>query len=95
MMVPVHDVLPAVLAEILRKAPLTPEKVGFAWRQTVGATIDRVTMVDLRDGVLTVRARDAAWKREVERALPVLRPRLEAALGPNVVRRIEVNVARP
>lgn len=91
--VPVHAVLPSVLAEVLRKAPLTQEKVAFAWRQAVGQTVDRVTMVELRDDVLIVRARDAQWKREIERAMPVLRPRLDTILGPKVVRWIEVTVA--
>ena len=82
-----------MLAEVLRKAPLTQEKVSFAWRQAVGQTMDRVTMVELRDGTLIVRARDAAWKREVERAIPVVRHRLEAVLGARIIRRIEVTVA--
>lgn len=82
-----------VLTELLRKAPLTPEKVAFAWRQAVGPTVDRVTMVELRDDVLVVRARDATWKREVERAIPVVRQRLDTVLGSKIVRRIEVTVA--
>ncbi len=92
-MVPVQAVLPAVLAEVLRKAPLTQEKVAFAWRQAVGQTVDRVTMVELRNDVLVVRTRDAQWKREVERAIPVLRPRLQTILGARFVRWIEVTVA--
>ena len=91
--VPVQAVLPSVLAEVLRKAPITQEKVAFAWRQAVGQSMDHVTMVELRDDVLVVRARDAQWKREVERAIPVIRPRLESVLGPKVVRWIEVTVA--
>jgi hypothetical protein len=92
-MVPVHAVIPGALAQVLRKAPLTQEKVAFAWRQAVGQTLDRVTMVELRDTVLVVRARDNQWKREVERAIPVVRPRLDAVLGPEIVRWIEVTVA--
>jgi hypothetical protein len=92
-MVPVHAVVPAVLAEVLSKAPLTQEKVAFAWRHAVGQNMDRITMVDLRDGVLVVRARDAQWRREVERAIPIVRPRLDAVLGAGVIRRIEVTVA--
>lgn len=89
-MIPVHDVLPGVLADLLRKAPLTPEKVAFAWRQAAGQNVDRATMVEWRDGVLTVRARDKTWRREIERAVPVLRGRLDQVLGDNVVRRIDV-----
>ncbi len=88
--VPVHSLLAPALAEILRRAPLSPEKVAFAWRQAAGATMERATRVELRDGVLTVSTRDAAWAREVGRAIPTLRPRLDAVLGPGVVRRIDV-----
>ena len=28
--------MPAVVAEVIRKAPLTDEKVAFAWRLAVG-----------------------------------------------------------
>jgi hypothetical protein len=81
--------MPAALAEVLRKAPLTPEKVAFAWRSAVGPAVDKATTVDLRDGILHVRARDASWQREVERSAGLIRSRLTALLG-NVVKRIEV-----
>ena len=89
-MIPVHEFMPSALAAILRKAPLTPEKVAFAWRSAVGPAVDKVTSVDLRDGVLRVVARDAAWQREVERSAGVVRARLETLLGPDVVRWIDV-----
>jgi hypothetical protein len=88
-MIPVHQFLPSALAEILRKAPLTPEKVAFAWRSAVGPAVDNATTIDLRNGVLYVRARDAAWQREVERSAGLIRSRLSALLG-NVVKTIEV-----
>ncbi len=92
-MVPVTDVLPRVLAQILTKAPLSPEKVCFAWRHAAGPAVDRATSVQFADGVLRVQVRDAAWKREVERAAPVLKDRLRQVLGDGVLRRIEVTVA--
>jgi hypothetical protein len=88
--IPVQHVMPRVLEEILRKAPLTPEKVAFAWRSAVGATVDKATTIELRNGVLYVRARDASWQREVERSAALIRSRLTAILG-NVVRTIEVS----
>jgi hypothetical protein len=88
-MIPVHQFMPSALAEILRKAPLTPEKVAFAWRAAVGPAVDKATTIELRDGVLHVRVRDASWRREVERSAGLIRSRLAALLG-NVVRRIEV-----
>jgi hypothetical protein len=89
MMVPVHQFMPGALAEILRKAPLTPEKVAFAWRSAVGPAVDKATTIDLRDGVLRVHVRDARWQREVERSAGLIRSRLSALLG-NVVKTIEV-----
>ena len=64
----VHQVIPEVLAALLRKAPLCDDKVAFAWRTAVGVAVDKATTVTLIDGVLHVRTRDAAWQREVERA---------------------------
>jgi hypothetical protein len=89
-MIPVHHFMPDALAAILRKAPLTDDKVAFAWRAAVGAAMDKGTSVALRDRVLRVRARDAAWRREVERSAALIRPRLDALLGPGVVRYVEV-----
>ena len=89
-MVPVQQFMPSALAAILRRAPLTPEKVAFAWRSAVGQAVDHATTIALRDGVLHVTARDAAWRREVERSAVVIRGRLDALLGPGVVRYVEV-----
>jgi hypothetical protein len=84
----VHQVVPEALARVIRNAPLTPEKVAFAWRMAVGAAVDGATKVTLRDGTLYVVAREAAWRREVERSLGVIRTRLALILGDDVVRRI-------
>lgn len=89
-MIPVRQVVPDAVAEIVRKAPLTPEKVAFAWRSVVGPAIDHATVVEWRDGVLRVHAKDAAWQREVERSAALIRSRLETLLGERVVRYIEV-----
>jgi len=88
--VPVHQVLPEVLTSVVRRAPLTPEKIAFAWRMAVGAKVDGATKIDLHDGVLRVLARETAWRREVERSQAVIRSRLAALLGPDVVRSIKV-----
>ncbi len=94
-MIPVQQFMPDAVAEILRRAPLTPEKVAFAWRSAVGAAVDKASTIELRNGVLHVRARDVAWQREMERSAAVIRARLEALLGAGVVRYIDVTVARP
>jgi hypothetical protein len=82
--------MPAALANILRKAPLCDEKVAFAWRAAVGPAVDRVSSVQLRDGVLRVRAPNAAWQRELERSAGVVRARLDALLGAGVVLWVDV-----
>jgi predicted nucleic acid-binding Zn ribbon protein len=89
-MIPANQVIPAVLSDILRKAPLTPEKVAFAWRTAVGPAVDKATSLDLRNGVLFVLAKDAVWQREVERSAAMIRSRLADLLGTDVVRFIKV-----
>lgn len=84
-------VLPAVLATAIRQAPLTPEKVSFAWRAAGGAAIARVTDVALGDGgVLVVQARDPQWAQEVHRLRHDLLRQLESWLGAGVVAKIEI-----
>jgi hypothetical protein len=87
----VHRVIPDALAEILRKAPISDEKIAFAWRSSVGPAMDRGTAVTLRDGVLRVVVKDPAWGREVERSEALIRARLESLLGRGVVRAIEIS----
>lgn len=91
-MIPVADVIPEALAAVLRKAPLTSEKVAFAWRLTVGPAVERATAIDLRDGVLYVRARDASWRREVERSAGLIRRRLQMLLGADALRRVDIRL---
>jgi predicted nucleic acid-binding Zn ribbon protein len=85
-----RSVLPTVLAGAIRQAPLTPEKVTFAWRQAGGAAIARATAVSLADGVLAVSCGDPQWAREVHRIRHELLRHLELWLGPGVVTRIDV-----
>ena len=85
--------MPDALAVVLRKAPLTPDKVAFAWRTAVGPAVDRVTTVELKGRVLQVRAKDPAWQREVERSAGLIRSRLGLLLGDEVVRGLHVTVA--
>ncbi len=85
-----RSVLPAVLAAAIRQAPLTPEKVAFAWRQTCGATMARASTVTLTDGVLTVTCADPHWAREVYRLRHELQRQLARWLGAEVVCRIDV-----
>ena len=51
-----------MVAEVIRKAPLTDEKVAFAWRLAVGPAIAKATTVRLdADGTLYVTAESQAW----------------------------------
>jgi Dna[CI] antecedent DciA-like protein len=84
--------MPAVLAGVLKNAPLTPDKVAFAWRAAVGPAVGKATTVELHGYVLRVRAKDTAWQREIERSAGVIRARLDALLGERVVRTIDVKV---
>ena len=86
--------MPDALAEILRKAPLNDEKIAFAWRAAVGAAMDRGTTVSLNRGLLRVRVKDPAWRREVERSEILIRARINALLGGGTVRAIDVAVDR-
>jgi predicted nucleic acid-binding Zn ribbon protein len=84
------QVIPSVLAEVIRKAPLTPEKVDFAWRHSVGPALERMTKVRLDDhGVLHVTAADPHWAREVRRASPLILERIETMLGAGAVAKIK------
>ena len=89
-MIQVHRVIPEALAEILRKAPLSDGKIAFVWRSAVGPAMDRGTSVTLRDGVLHVMVKDAAWGREVQRSEALIHARLESLLGPDVVRELRI-----
>jgi hypothetical protein len=82
--------MPKVVAEVLSKAPLTPEKVAFAWRSAVGPAVDKASTIELRDRILHVRVKDAAWQREIERSAALIRARLDMLLGDGVVRFVEV-----
>ena len=89
-MIPVARFMPDALAAILRHAPLSEDKVAFAWRAAVGPAVDKATSISLRQGILHVRAKDAAWQREIERSAGVIRARLDMLLGEKTVRYIDV-----
>ena len=91
-MIPAHRILPGVVTEIIRKAPLSPEKVTFAWRAAVGPASARVTTVQLTDnGALAVSALDPHWLTEVQRSSRLILARLESTLGPEVVKEIAID----
>ena len=84
--------MPAVVAEIVRKAPLTDEKVSFAWRLAVGPAIGKATTVRLgSNGILHVSAESAAWSDAIGKSLGIIRSRLAHFLGETTVRSIDLH----
>jgi hypothetical protein len=82
-------VMPAVLAEVIRKAPLTDEKVAFAWRLAVGPAVDNATRVRLSStGTLHVTATAPAWIDAVRKSSGLIQSRLAHFLGEDAVRQI-------
>ena len=81
--------MPAVVAAIVRKAPLTDEKVTFAWRLAVGPAIGKATTVRLgSNGTLHVSAESPAWGDAIAKSLGLIRSRLAHFLGEETVKRI-------
>ena len=90
-MIPAQRILPDTLSEIVRRQPLTPAKVDFAWRTAVGPALARVSSARLDgDGTLRVRMDDERWTREIERGRDVIRARLERLLGDDL-KRVEID----
>jgi predicted nucleic acid-binding Zn ribbon protein len=87
---PIQQFSAGVLADIVRRQPPSPARTSFAWQLAVGPAIARVTTVDLADGVLTVRASDARWGREIARARPMILGRLQEILGLGEVKGLRV-----
>ena len=91
-MISVQSLVPAGLAEALRKAPLCDEKVALAWRMAVGPAVNHASTVALKDGVLTVSVTRPEWQREIRRSSALIRSRLETFLGAGVVRSVKVSL---
>jgi predicted nucleic acid-binding Zn ribbon protein len=90
-MQPLQQFLPAAVAEIVRRAPMSPDKVAFAWHAAVGPAIARATVVAIADGgLLDVRVSTEAWRKELKRSAPVILERLENLLGPGVIVRLKI-----
>ncbi len=90
-MVPLQNFATSVLAEVIRRQPNSPERTSFAWQVAVGPALARSSAVELRDGVLTVRARDARWAKEIDHAADTILQRLQHLLGPASVTRLVIH----
>jgi predicted nucleic acid-binding Zn ribbon protein len=89
-MLAIKYAMPNAVAELMRSTPLSPGKVDFAWRLTVGPSMQRVTAVRLEDGVLVVETASTQWSAEVKRSTSVILRRLQTFLGEATVTRLEV-----
>jgi hypothetical protein len=90
-MLSAREIVPAVLVEILRRAPASPGKIGCAWALAVGPALQRVTDVRwLEDGGILEVHTDARWGREIARSTPLILERLERTLGERIVRRLRI-----
>jgi hypothetical protein len=84
-----NQVMPGVVAEVIRKAPLTEDKVAFAWRLAVGPAVERATRVRLdAQGTLHVSADAPAWLDGVRQSVGLIRSRLAHFLGDDAIKRI-------
>jgi predicted nucleic acid-binding Zn ribbon protein len=92
-MVPVQSFSSGVLAEIVRRQPASKERTNFAWQLAVGQALARATTVELRDGVLTVRAVDRRWIQEIDRAKASVMMKMQNILGGDQVTRIVTRAA--
>ncbi|HET7695505.1 MAG TPA: DciA family protein [Vicinamibacterales bacterium] len=89
-MLPLQGFATDVVAEVIRRQPLTPAKATFAWSIAVGPAIARATTVELRDGILHVMPKDARWAAEIERAAATILTRVQLLLGAGTVTALRV-----
>ena len=89
-MLPLQGFATRVVADVIRRQPLTPGKATFAWSVAVGPAIARATSVELRGGVLYVTPKDARWAKEVDRAADTILTRVQALLGADSVTALRV-----
>ena len=76
--------------ELLRTAPLSEGKVGFAWRAAVGPAMERATAVKLEGDLLIIETTSAQWAGEITRSSATILGRLESLLGKDVVKSLTV-----
>ena len=92
--VPLGRILDGVLEECGLTARLAEREVLAAWPEIVGREIAaHVQALDLRDGILLLRADHGAWRHELTLLLPSIRESFERRFGPDTVR--EIRWARP
>ena len=92
-MIAAHELARDALAGVLRRAPMSPEKIALAWQMSVGPAMAHAALaVTCEAGVLRVTARDSAWRHEIEHSAGLIRRRVNALVGENTVREIRVTL---
>jgi hypothetical protein len=91
-MEPVQSLMSSAVARLVRPAPLSPEKIAFAWRAAVGPAVSRATRVRLTGllGVLEVTVEDDRFGDELARSVPMILGRVQDLLGADAVCRVEL-----
>ena len=89
----VQSLMSSAVARLVRPAPLTPEKLAFAWRAAVGPAVSRATRVRLTGllGVLEVTVDDDRFGDELGRSVPLILGRLQDLLGTDAVCRVDLH----
>ncbi len=86
-----HGAAVRAFQHMLAAQPTTPAKVTCAWQLAAGPVLGRAAATRWsEDGTLVIRPRDAAWRREIAHARPIIVERLTQLLGPGVVRHLIV-----
>jgi hypothetical protein len=86
---PIRDVLRAALGPELSRKIYSIDFVVKRWESVVGEELaKRAEPEALADGLLTVRVTDPVWGRTILKLQGRIVPRLNQALGQNLVRRI-------
>ncbi|MBC7290758.1 MAG: DUF721 domain-containing protein [Actinotalea sp.] len=87
----VGDALARLATERGWSAELSVGGVVGRWREVVGDQVaDHCAPETFDDGLLVVRTDSTAWATQVRLLVPQLLQRLEAELGPDVVREVKV-----
>lgn len=95
-MLPLQNVADSVVAELLKRGPISEAKLAVAWQCAVGGALARATTVRLGPrGVVRVSVADERWRHEVRRSSRLVLTRLQALLGRDVVTRIEIGRGAP
>ena len=71
-----------VLAEVMRRQPMSPGKVRLAWQLAAGNQLARAAEAEFEaPATVRVRPKDARWAAEIDRSRAVLTERLQAFLN--------------